>query len=329
MSEKTQTYYANLAIRYLSGNASDTDIRELEAWVQADPEHKRIFMTLKKAWMMSGMQQPAKVDVHRNLKVTWQKLDKEAKVVSLKPQKKNRSWIGIAATLLFLIAAATVLWLQPWQAASFTASAEDEIETFELLDGSEVVLNQSSSIEYVFNKKTNTREVQLQGDAFFEVQRDEAHPFVIKAGSLEIEVLGTSFYVDARADQPEIQVIVESGRVAVRSLSAEAILEANEKAVFTTKTGNLQKQENENFNYLAIKTKRLSFESTPLRIVVFDLNRYYKANISLENQALEDCPLTADYTDKALSVVLRVLESSLGVNIEETAGGYQIKGSCE
>ena len=331
MSEKqSQAYYDDLITRYLSGNATDAEVQELESWVLADPVNKDRFTELKKAWMLSGMREKMPVNTEAALQDLWAKTEQKTKVVKLDRSRSSRRWLGIAAGILVLVAAVSLLWLQPWQSDSMTVATTDQIELFDLTDGSAVTLNQTSGIAYSYDKKEGVRKVELQGDAFFDVERDEEKPFIIKAREVEIEVLGTSFYVDARSDQPEVQVIVESGRVAVRAGGTEAILEANEKAIFDTETRQLEKVVNQDGNYLALKTGQLQFENSTLEEVVFALNRQYRSVISIGTEALRDCPLTATYNNKSLEAVLTILESSLpGVQIEQSGRTFVINGTCE
>ncbi|MCB0706617.1 MAG: FecR domain-containing protein [Saprospiraceae bacterium] len=320
------TYFSDVASKYLSGNASDLEVRELEKWVLADPENKRQFMAFKKAWMLSGLEKAAPIAHVDDLwKQTAAQLTPEAKVVPIK-----RNWLRIAAAIALLVLASTVIFYNLRPDEVFLAEATDTVNQVALTDGSQIALNQSSSLSYSFDKKKGTRVVNLTGDAFFDVARDEAHPFIIKTSLIEIEVLGTSFYVDAREGQPEIQVIVESGRVAVRYQSQETILEANEKAVFQISTNQLAKQINEDANYLALKTNKLVFENTSLDEVVFALNRQYHTNIQMENEGLKDCTLSSTFTNKSLTAVLNILESSMpGIEVIDEGNVVVLSGRCE
>jgi len=126
----------------------------------------------------------------------------------------------------------------------------------------------------------------------------------------------------------EIQVIVESGRVAVRSGGMEEILTANEKAIFTKSNGDLNKQENDDANYRAIKNRTLSFQDTPLEEVVFALQRQYHETIEIENAELLDCLLTAKYSNLELRKVLDLIEASLGVQAKREGGKIIFRGTC-
>jgi transmembrane sensor len=322
------TYFTELAAKYLSGNASDMEVRELEDWVSEAPENKQTFMRLKKAWMLSGLQKAnSQPDVNALWEQTQQQLFSEAKTVQLQPQYNRRRWLRIAAAVAFLAVAATAIWLQPWSDPGLMATT-DTPETFELEDGSQVILNRESSINYEFDADEGVRRVALSGDAFFDVARDEARPFVIQGRMVEIEVLGTSFYVDAREEAASVQVFVESGRVAVRQGAQETILEAGEMAAFTIASQQLQKEIITDSNYLTLKSKTLTFDDTPLEKVVEDLNRYYHAQLSIASPSLRTCSLSSTFTDKSLEAVLKILETSFNLEVERSGDRIILSGEC-
>ena len=323
--------YSELISRYLSGNASDAEVQQLEAWVLESSENKEAFITFKKAWMLSGMRQTnEEIDVDKQWETTAAQLFEKTKVVKMKPQTNRRRWLGIAAAIALLVIAS--IWIfQDDKGATLMVEAKDEIRSVDLPDGSQVTLNQSSSLRYLADEKEAKRKVELKGDAFFEVERDETKPFVINTAGIEVEVLGTSFYVDARDNQAEIQVIVKSGSVAVRSGATETILTADEKAVFQKATGQLTKQQNKDPNYLSLTTNTLVFEQTRLEEVVFALNRQFQSNITIGNEGLKDCELDATYKDKSLEAILNILDGTFaGIEVKRNGEQIELVGTvCE
>lgn len=324
-----QDYYLDLASKYLSGNASDGEVKELEDWVSADPENRQAFLLLKKAWMLSGIdRQQSTPDTGQRWRDTARQLFGDDRIVEMKPRTSRRRWMSIAATIALLAVVATVIFLQPWGGRPMLAKATDESKTIELRDGSQVVLNRASTLAYSFDQETATRRVELSGDAFFDVARDEAKPFVVQSGAVQVEVLGTSFYVDAREGQPQVQVIVESGRVAVRQGEQEAILEAGEMAVFQIASQQLAKQAAPDQNFRALKTDTLQFDNTRLEEVVFALNRYYHAEITIGTDELKDCRLNSTFSNKSLEAVLLILQNSFDLQVTRNGDGIVLTGTC-
>ena len=329
-SQHIDDHHSQLISKYLSGNASATEVEELEAWVLADPVHKAQFMTSKKAWMLTGMEQgSAEIEIDELWTQTSGQLWGETKVVELKPKHGFRKWWGVAAAAIVLLIVASVLLFQNLNKPTvFIAQTTNEIQEIELSDGSQITLNQSSSLEFMDAGESRQRKIELEGDAFFDVARDEKHPFIIQTQSIEIEVLGTSFYVDSRKNESEIQVVVESGQVVVRSGTSETILSANEKAVFQKNTQQLIKEQNDDVNSFSLKTKKLVFEDTRLEAVVSTLNRQFHADISIENETLKNCPLTATYEQNSLKSILTIMEASFGIQVREEGQKMILYGVC-
>ena len=322
-----------LIFKYLSGNATDAEVARLEQWVAADPAHREQFMEQKKTWMLAGLREGTEaVDVAE----AWREIDhlisESAKIHSLSPPKKRSGqvWFRVAAALLVLAVASIWIWRSKDKMAGTNIATETEVVHQTLPDGSQITLNKYSSITYRERKGGGYREVALTGDAFFQVVRDTATPFIIQAQELEIEVLGTSFYVDARMEEKLTQVIVQSGSVAVRGGDQTMVLRDNETGTFDRNTRILSKTPNDDRNYLGWQTNTLTFEGSALDEVVFALNRHFHAQISIENPALKDCELTATYTDKSLASILRIIEKTLGIQTREDGDRILISGSrCE
>lgn len=322
-------YYSELMSKYLSGNTSTAEVQELEAWVLADPEHKKQFIAFKKAWTLSGIEQSTTtVDVEKLWAETAAQLFKEEqvapKVVALK--SKRRPWMAIAASIAILLALG-IWFLLPASKQSLMASTTTESKSVQLPDGSTVILNRASSLRYTLNKETQTREIALTGDAFFEVARDLSKPFVISAGPVEVQVLGTAFYVDAREQEAEIQVIVESGTVEVRANTQKDTLEANDKAIFNKTTAELKEVENKDSNFNALKTKTLVFENNTLEEVLFVLSRQY--NVSLINTIKDSsgCILNGTFKDKKLEEILDYLKETFRINYSIDGDRVTLSGS--
>lgn len=329
-SQNPNNNFPELIYKYLSGNASDAEVQSLEAWVLADSKNKKEFIAFKKAWILSGMKEDqSTINVEQLWKETSGKVFSEAKTVSLKPRQSRRTWLSIAATISLLLVAA--FWFfQTKGTTPMVVKALNEIENFNLPDGSKITLNQSSTLSYTFLENDKKRKVDLKGDAFFEVARDEQNPFIINTEGIEVEVLGTSFYVDGREQEDAIVVIVQSGSVAVRYGSKETVLKNNEKAIFRKNTQTLEKVQNEDANYKSIQTNILTFENSKLEEVVFALNRHFNADISIENEVLKNCELTAVYENKSLDALLKIIEESIrGVEVKQLGNKITLNGlSC-
>ncbi|MFZ2897120.1 MAG: FecR domain-containing protein [Saprospiraceae bacterium] len=307
--------YIELIPRYLSGNASDSEVKLLEEWVLSSEENKATFIAFRKAWILSGMKAGSiQVDAGQEWQALSGQLFPETKTVALRPRRNFL--LRIAAAVAVLLVAVFLLVQYLGGGEYMELATQNQVEENLLPDGSQISMNQYSSVVYAPRRDKQYRRVELSGDAFFEVERDTARPFVIQAHELEIEVLGTAFYVDAREDQPEVQVIVQSGTVSVKAGEVRVILNAGEIGIYDKASGALNKQANEDQNYMAWKTDILIFEQTTLERVVFDLNRKFHARISIANPGLKTCEITATYEGKSLEAIVKIIEKTLSIKAE-------------
>lgn len=339
-NQELHTDYPELMAIYLSGNATDAEVQQLEAWVVADPEHRRQFMAFKRAWMLSGMAaERESVDLEANWQQTSAQLfpdTREARVRSLPKRSRNLRWVGMAAAISLVGALAIWALLQLGKEQELYVSRTDTIQTVDLPDGSTVTLNRASTIRYVPEPAQDDtglparRALVLEGDAFFDVERDARRPFVIRSAGIEVEVLGTSFYVDGRDGQAEVQVIVESGSVAVRKVGSDIslTLTPGQKAVYAIASDSLYRQNNEDINFLSIKTGTISFDNSDINQIAFALSRHYGVTIDyngMENTA--NCSLNGDYEDYTLEEILEYLRETWGIEAVRNGDRISLSGS--
>jgi len=137
-----------------------------------------------------------------------------------------------------------------------------------------------------------------------------------------VTVLGTSFYIDAREKEGEVQVIVASGTVEMKVGKEKVILTKGEIGIYNKSANQLSEKQNEDANYMAWKTKRLVYDETTLGKVVHDLERTFHADIKLKPADLKNCTLTATYDGQQLGSIIRILEKTL--NLKATINGERI-----
>jgi ferric-dicitrate binding protein FerR (iron transport regulator) len=203
--------------------------------------------------------------------------------------------------------------------------ARMEVTNGILPDGSSVTLNKGAVLEYPSKFRKGPRQVQLTGEAYFEVKHDEKKPFIITSGNVKVEVLGTSFYVNTCQSSGQMEVILNSGKVKVYfSDDAEhgLILSPGEKADVSCEDHSLRMEVNTDENYLSWKTGRLVFSNTPLPEIIRILEKDYHAHIELANPDLTHCLVTATFENQSLEAVINVLKATL--NLQVSVSGQTI-----
>lgn len=160
-----------------------------------------------------------------------------------------------------------------------------------LPDGTKVVLNAGSRLVYPEVFKDKNREVLLVGEAFFDVEHDSEHPFVVQTTDIRIQVLGTRFNVSAYPADKTIETVLTEGKVRLEKNNAgifsESIdLNPNELASFNKSTKKALVLSVDTENYTLWKDGLFKFESTDLNRIVKKLERYYNIHFHYKDPIL-------------------------------------------
>lgn len=324
-AENLHIDFEALAGKYLAGEASEDEIRLLEEWVKQNEANRRRFLAYKKTWQLSRPEKPVDVDA------AWRKLEpalqQESRLIDF-PKKRN-SWqlvFRIAAAVLLLVAVGFVL-LNIFGKHETTLTAQDTIITETLPDGSTITLNRGAELSYSGDYNKEKRIVRLDGDGFFEVTPDQEKPFIVKSKDIEVEVLGTKFYVNSGKLGETANVAVSFGKVSVSSgTTGSVVLTQGEQAVFDREKQTLKKQETINRNILAWKTGKLVFEDENLGRVVQLIEDLYRIEVELSDPELKKCRITASFDNIPADTVLSIISETLGIDLIKKDGIFVLQG---
>ncbi len=269
-----------------------------------------------------------------------------------RPLQPNWNWLAVAATIVLVVGIGwwfgvnspgeLVLTRQPEVALSGAnlitkSNTTTHAKLIVLPDGSSLLLQKGSQIRYSSSFDEKRRIVHLTGEAFFEVAKDPSHPFFVYANGLVTKVLGTSFNVQAYAEDDDVVVRVRSGRVAVFAQSDEnrqrktnspalegVVLSPNEQIVFARQPVRLAKPTGiapaTAQNVFVAAPDSFAFNATPVHEVFSQLEKAYGIPIVYDKETLGRCRLTADLTDEPLPekmlIVCKSIEASY--QIDET-----------
>jgi ferric-dicitrate binding protein FerR (iron transport regulator) len=250
---------------------------------------------------------------------------------SVKFLRINR-YVSIAAVFLVLAISSWVLVKNVFPDNGGSLFASTSMVEAKLPDGTLVSLNSDSRIDFE-SFKGSERNVKLVGEAWFEVAHNAEKPFVVTTGDLQIKVLGTAFYVNARKLASKMELVLMRGRVAIYykdNPDEFVILEPGEKVEVAGDHGKIIKKRNEDENFLAWKTKKLVFKDRTLTEAITLINKVYNSNLMLGNEKVGRCRISAEFDNQSLSAILNVLEVTLGVKVVQNGNQLIIKGTgCE
>lgn len=311
-----------LIAKRLSEEISEEELVALNNWIQANAENESAWLQSQKVWKNS-IQQPLVI----NVDAAWEKVDRKTrgKVVKLNFTRT----IGIAASFLIIALVATWLIFKPGSLAHVETAA-NELKKVTLPDGTEVLLHEFSSLTYTNNLEGNEREVNLIGLAFFEVKRDEAHPFVIHTPKGEVRVLGTSFEVDAYEKSSTERVTVKTGKVKFSSNKGnEVVLLPNQEAILTS-DGELSTTVIDEADAVWFSDKKLVFNDMRMDKAAKKIERYFHVEVKFTTPKIQHCHFTGTFQNPQLKEVLDALSQSLQLKYEHKGNRVVFSGvGCE
>ena len=193
-----------------------------------------------------------------------------------------------------------------------TVSTLAETRSITLPDQTEIVLNRYSTLTYPERFRGKDRKVQLQGEAYFEVSKDAAHPFKVKAEAVIVQVLGTHFNIEAYPEDAQVKTTLLEGSVAVSLIGKEEerlVLSPNESAIYNKDKKSLTLHtEKDASEEIAWRNGTLLFKSIPLQEIVRQLTNAFHTDIRIEDADLQNYHMTATFSDgETLEEILSLL----------------------
>lgn len=358
-----------LLIKYLTEESTEAERLSIDRWLGEKAENKRYFDEIAFLWKATGLtreiDEEAKSNDWDNILVSIGKKmeydfikskEKHPEAHRISPSRSQsflNKFLKIAAIffLAFSFSWAAFYFLnQRPQGDSLSynqvITTKGQKSQVILSDGTRVWLNAETVLEYpvAFNK--DQREVYLEGEAFFEVQKKENKiPFIVKTDDIDIEVLGTCFNVMAYADEETVETTVVEGSILVLTKGLEpsqerkVLLKTNQKATLIKKgsrvllseveldkpmlvksvqtTPSITPTEKEQILvsskvdvelHTAWKDDMLVFQSETLENITYKLERWYDVEVYIENEELKNCRYTGKFEHKeTLSQLLEIL----------------------
>lgn len=156
-----------------------------------------------------------------------------------------------------------------------------------LSDGTKVWMNAESTLRYPTTFVNHTREVHLQGEAYFEVAKDARHPFIVHTDRHSVEVIGTSFNISAYPHN-QILTTLAKGKVKVITSGTSVVLAPNQQAVIDKENDDIATRNTPAHLYTSWTKGNYDFRNTPLKDIVAQLSRWYDVDIYFEDEYLKD-----------------------------------------
>ncbi|SMC59749.1 FecR family protein [Pedobacter africanus] len=324
--------FFKLLSRQLAGEATEKELQQLKKMIDADPELKKVYLSFHATESEISEEELSKAEQAFALHSLKMHLHVPAAPARHLGKGKNRQRILLASAALLLIFTIFMLLFSPFGSntalKSQVVTKKGSKTMVKLPDGSSVWVNADSRLQYADNFKGKLREVWLDGEAFFDVKKDPAHPFIIHTDKINIKVLGTAFNVKSYPKDQVIETSLIRGRIEVSfndRPSENIILRPNEKLTVRKDQSEPDNAEAENTpkikldNLLRLNAQnqvvetawmdnKIAFSNCPMSDIAVMLERRFDINVEFKDQEVMKYRYTGIFNDESINDILKIMK---------------------
>lgn len=290
----------NLLQKYIAGDATPEEKKEIVRWLEADKKNRKEFLALRKIYDFS----------------IWQ--DSSSSVDTPKGQKSSRYVLIREITkvaAIFLLAFVSVYLLLeeknelPDVAMQTVFVPAGQRAELTLTDGTQVWLNAKTTFTFPNHFTDKNRTVKLDGEGYFKVTRNTKKPFTVQTAQYDITVLGTEFNVMAYSGTPSFETALIKGAVEVSSAGNGQKISLKPHTRAYRENGLLKKDSIENTDHFLWREGIISFDNEPVEKMIEKLQLYYDVTIQVKNKELFKNSYSGKFRIKdGVEHVLKVLQ---------------------
>ena len=321
----TDKEWEELASILSDEKAEQTDL--LERFMAEDPNNSG------KMWKdLKNMDNQEKIDVDNAWKNVHSRLMENVAKISDSPVRfsfMRSTLFRIAAVALILLGLGTAsIYMNNsgYLSKKITVIAGNEQKNVlvSLPDGSKIYLNRNSELSYRKNFGRHGRDVQLAGEAFFEISPDVSKPFIIDAGKAKVKVVGTSFNVITNNTESAVEVFVKTGKVLVYDNSGSQTIQLDPGFVGIMDSKTSGKTVNSDPNYMSWNTGLLVYTGQKLDVVFNDLKRVYNMDIIADDPDILENPWTSPIVNQKEETIIRIICVSFNLSYTKDGNVYHL-----
>ena len=328
-TEKNSRPEAGILAKYLSGEMTGEEAAAFEEEIAVSDVDNTNIEKLKKQWSAMNESRAAKSP---HTRAAWDKLHDRLREENLIPAQPAASSAGfvypvlkIAAALLFLLGIAAVVYFsvnrkQAVEMVQLNTGAGDNTLVKTLADGSVIYIAQNSLFSFPEAFKPGSRNVELKGEAFFDIASNPSKPFIIETDRALIEVLGTAFNVKTQTGNG-FELMVNRGKVKVTlktdRLKSELVV-AGEK--ISTVQNILVKSKFPANETPAWYKQRMHFKDEPLRQIINVLNRNFNTNFVLADSETGKHKMTVTFDNETAATMNELICVTLNLKSQTIHG---------
>ena len=319
---------------------NSSDLKMLFKLYNSEKENAEIKNLLEKKWSKHHDSTLIQIDSSKILSNINASIYKNRHISDSKLKVFYQWSTAVAATLLVALLVSAVFFFDVrWEnndvfVLNEISASNGKMKNFELPDGTQVWLNPGSSMVYSENMtKEKIRDVRLLGQAFFEVAKDARHPFVLQLGDIGLKVIGTSFNATNYKDDPNVEVVLQTGQV---NLFEGSYADATNFTKLTPGQLASYQKGNKGFKIKEVDVQKytswmggvLMFRDDLMSDVFRCLERWYDVKIIVNDPKINNYLYTATIKNESLEQILKLLEYTSKVSYEIIKSNDNQNHSC-
>ena len=321
--EEENKHIDELIANYLTEGLDKNALDELKTWIAASAENQQYFIRQREIWFSAVSREAASVyDKDKAFENFRNRVESQKEIQSTSRQGSNLSALWrYAAVVAIIIAVGCISYWQgevnvkdTFADISVEAPLGSKTKLY-LPDGTLVWLNAGSRMTYSQGFGVDNRKVELEGEGYFEVKRNEKIPFFVKTKDLQLQVLGTKFNFRDYPEDHEVVVSLLEGKVGLNNLlreEKEAVLSPDERAVLNKANGLLTVESVTASNASQWTDGYLFFDEELLPDIAKELERSYNVKIHIANDSLKTFRFYGNFVRREQNIqeVLEALAST-------------------
>lgn len=276
-----------ILLNYLEGDIGASELNELSKWIKESEENKQLFLEVHNIRILE------KYNVHNNdieVRQAFKKLDKTIN----KDKKRSNLWYFSRIAVSFVLFISLIgygyhKWQNNEEFVTIVAGSDDAVKKIVLADNSTVWLKENAELRFSKSFNSRHRKVSLKGQAFFDIAKDENHPFMVEGNKATIKVVGTSFDLIVPPNSDIIETVLVTGQIVLQDNKEHdlVLLTPGEKAVFNTKENSMVIEAVDVNVLTSWRLEQTVFENETLMNIVEKLNEIYDTDIQIISEELK------------------------------------------
>ncbi|MDO5664333.1 MAG: FecR family protein [Bacteroidia bacterium] len=315
MDEQLQ-HIKDLAFRYFEGNTTSEEAEILFSFLKAKKNNTSLFKSWEAEWFTSAALKPSLDREWEKLKTQQQKVNNISSFIPEKKSLRNYFFIAASLTLLLIGGLFTILHHQKKSPEHFftTETPYGEKSKIIMPDGTIIWLNSGSTLTYSDKYGTKNREVLLQGEAYFEVEKGKQN-FTVKTNNHSVIVKGTKFNISAYPDDAVLSTTLLEGKVELKYKNRSFDMDPGE-TVEVDIHANIVKRMMSKTTTNMWTQNRLEYDNIQLGVLLKKLSREYARTILLKNDSLRNQSFSISInTKEELTEVLNAISKITPIKI--------------